>query len=366
MVYQLRKLARTAWHRLSTIRPTSAAGHELVARLERPRPLQGFIHQVDVKGWVAAPSLQTLKIVVRRGSRTLVELSPHDPRPDVAIDTAIEGQVGGFSVTLPSSAVGPGRLAWLKVLLIHHEDGQAHEHRLAAIPVMRLSGRRKQIPRHEYGRVWDRPKVSGSLGEARRSVCGTTNAEEYERSGLATTQDIVDKVGVTPADVVLEIGCGTGRVGAHMAARCEKWIGSDVSANMIRYAREALDSRSNVAFVQLDGSGLNGVPDTSVDVVYCTGVFMHLDEWDRFRYVQEAFRVLRPRGRVYFDNFSLTSEEGWALFASLAALDVSQRSANISKASTPAELDAYARHAGFSDVTSTVGSLWVTVTGHKP
>ena len=105
--------------------------------------------------------------------------------------------------------------------------------------------------------------------------------------------------------------------------------------------------------------------DASVDVAYCTGVFMHLDEWDRFRYVTEAFRVLRAGGRLYIDNFNLLSEEGWTLFESLCRLDPVARPANISKSSTPEELRLYATRAGFANVRVRTGGLWVSVFGEK-
>ena len=47
--------------------------------------------------------------------------------------------------------------------------------------------------------------------------------------------------------------------------------------------------------VEISGYDLSGVADASVDVVYCTVVFMHLESWDRYNYISEAFRVLRPR-----------------------------------------------------------------------
>ena len=110
---------------------------------------------------------------------------------------------------------------------------------------------------------------------------------------------------------MLEIGCGVGRVGASLAPRCARWIGADVSAEMLRHARAALAGHANVSLVHLNGVDLAGVDDASVDVAYCTGVFMHLDEWERYRYLAEAFRVLRPGGRVYVDNINLLSPEGW-------------------------------------------------------
>ena len=126
--------------------------------------------------------------------------------------------------------------------------------------------------------------------------------------------------GLHPSDRVLEIGCGIGRVGAELAPVVREWIGCDVSPTMLDHAREELRAFSNVQLLEISGFDLAPVAARTVDVVYCTVVFMHLDEWDRYGYVQEAFRVLRPGGRIYVDNFNLLSEEGWAVFEAHAAI----------------------------------------------
>ena len=50
--------------------------------------------------------------------------------------------------------------------------------------------------------------------------------------------------------------------------------------------------------VHLTGDGLQVSLEGTIDVVYCTTVFMHLEEWDRYRYIKGAFRVLKPGGRL--------------------------------------------------------------------
>ena len=173
---------------------------------------------------------------------------------------------------------------------------------------------------------------------------------------------------MTSNDRVLEIGCGVARIGQRIASMCREWVGADVSVNMLRHAKAACAAASvtNVDFFHLNGSDLTGIPDASFDVVYCTAVFMHLEEWDRYRYVREAYRVLKPGGRIYFDNVSLISDEGWRQFDALVRYDPAARPPNISKASTPEELRTYATRAGFTDINVRPAEVFITVTGKKP
>ena len=135
---------------------------------------------------------------------------------------------------------------------------------------------------------------------------------------------------------------------------------------MLRHAREALKGQTNASFLPLNGVDLSGVHDATIDVAYCSGVFMHLDEWDRFRYITEMRRVLKPGGRIYFDNFNLRSDEGWQLFEDLYRMEPAARPPNISRSSTPQELQTYAERAKFDDIHVLTRGLWVTVTGVKP
>jgi SAM-dependent methyltransferase len=218
--------------------------------------------------------------------------------------------------------------------------------------------------RSEYGRVWD--SVSQSHDDARVAVAGYSDSAEWARTGELTAEDVLKETGITPTDVVLEIGCGAARVGVHLAGRCGQWIGSDVSRNMLAHAKQALAGAPNARLALLDGTGLTGIADASVDVVYSSTVFMHIDEWDRYRYCREAYRVLKPGGRVYVDNHSLLSPQGWAVFEQLSLLPPLERPPHISKASTPQELEAYITHAGFVDARVRNGAMFVTVVARKP
>ncbi len=325
--------------------------------IDRPLPGQPFVHGFEVAGWASVPGDDPV-IAVYVAGRKVWEGRAEQPRADVG------PRARGFSVFVKSSQIPfAGRLPWLRVTARSAGADQSRAKLLHSLPLQR--GRLlPSLPRWAYGSVWDR--AAGSLRHARISVAGYADQAEWDRSGEDTATHIATTLGITREHAVLEVGCGAGRVGDKLAPRCRHWTGADVSRNMLGHAREALRRHPNVSLVHLNGFDLTGVDDASQDAVYCTAVFMHLDEWDRYRYVTEFFRVLKPGGAVYFDNFDLRSPDGWKLFTDMAALDVAMRPPNVSKASTEPELTWYAERAGFVDVTSSTGTLWLTVTARKP
>jgi SAM-dependent methyltransferase len=89
-----------------------------------------------------------------------------------------------------------------------------------------------------------------------------------------------------------EIGCGAGRITRHLAETFEAVEAIDVSEGMIRYARERIVNPA-VRFHVTDGLGLP-LPDASVDAVFSTHVFQHLDSYPQAAsYFAEMARVMR-------------------------------------------------------------------------
>ena len=218
--------------------------------------------------------------------------------------------------------------------------------------------------RSNYKEVWT--ALSASEAAAKTHVGGSEDEEELTRSGIGTTNFLLENVGVDSSDVVLEIGCGIGRVGKQLASRCRKWIGCDVSARMLNLAADRLREFPNVELVETSGYDLKPIADVSVDLVYCTAVFMHLEQWDRYNYVEEAFRVLRGGGKLYVDNVDLCSEKGWEIFQRHRQFRPETRPAHITEGSTPQELEEYLWRAGFEDIQTFEGNELVSVWGRRP
>jgi ubiquinone/menaquinone biosynthesis C-methylase UbiE len=217
--------------------------------------------------------------------------------------------------------------------------------------------------RSAYEAVWN--ALADTEERAKLNVAGFTDEAAYLATGEATRRVLEASVGIGPGDDVFEIGCGVGRVGLALSPACRRWIGGDVSSRMLAHAARRLQTCANVSFVKLSGFDLAPVASASLDVVYCTVVFMHLDEWDRFNYVREAHRVLRPGGRVYVDNFDLGSDEGWAIFEDCARIAPHLRLPHISRASTGQELVTFLERARFRSVQVEHSEGWVRAWGSK-
>jgi SAM-dependent methyltransferase len=202
--------------------------------------------------------------------------------------------------------------------------------------------------RSDYKKVWN--KQTQNLDVASLAVAGFADEASLELTARFSVDVLKYTVGFGAGDVILEIGCGIGRVGRELSRECLHWFGADISSGMLGHAATRLSGRANTTLVELATVGLQEFPGDSLDLVYCTIVFMHLLEWDRYRYVEEAFRVLRPGGRCYFDNFQLDCESGWQLFREGGRHPLDRRPAHISMASSREELRTYLEKAGFEGI----------------
>jgi len=220
-----------------------------------------------------------------------------------------------------------------------------------------------QPARSEYKKVWS--ALSTTHDQAKLHVIGVTEEAALQSTGEQTLGFLQASVGIRKDDVVLEIGCGIGRAGRLVAPLCRKWIGCDVASNMLSIAAERLRDLRNVELKEISGYDLSGVGDASVDVVYCTVVFMHLETWDRYNHILEAFRVLRPTGRIYVDNINLCSDGGWRVFANHRAFSPANRPPHMTQHSTPQEIETYLRRAGFADVQIRTDDDWIRASGVK-
>lgn len=145
---------------------------------------------------------------------------------------------------------------------------------------------------------------------------------EPERIGVDVAPDQIvqtlDERVFTPflgtCDVLLEIGPGGGRFTEVLLPKCRRLIAADTSKTMLDILGRRFEGEDRIERLLLDGDGLNGVLDASIDAVFTYGVFVHLQPWDIYRYLCEIRRVLRPGGKGLVHHPNTLSELGWATF----------------------------------------------------
>ncbi len=126
--------------------------------------------------------------------------------------------------------------------------------------------------------------------------------EEFFASGERTvTEEILTDMinicqGREPKQMtVLEIGCGAGRVTRALARLFGQVYAVDVSGEMVRIAREALNDHPNASVFQNNGKDLSVLPERQFDFAFSSIVFQHIQSRDVIEsYVREAHRLLRP------------------------------------------------------------------------
>ncbi|HVP43267.1 MAG TPA: methyltransferase domain-containing protein [Terriglobales bacterium] len=127
--------------------------------------------------------------------------------------------------------------------------------------------------------------------------------EEMERHHLDITEKTIRRMALRPGERVLDLGCGAGwatRILARLVGEGPEGhgqvIGIDISDEMIRRARTASKDFENVMFVV--GSA-DKIPweENFFDKVLSVESFYYYPDQDRA--LNELFRVMAPRGRLF-------------------------------------------------------------------
>lgn len=101
--------------------------------------------------------------------------------------------------------------------------------------------------------------------------------------------------------VMLELGCGAGRMTRSFAQRFSLVHAFDISKEMLGHAQALLPEVSNVSWTLGNGTDLSGLGDASVDFAFSYIVLQHMPEPEfAYRYIREILRVLKPAGVFLF------------------------------------------------------------------
>ena len=144
---------------------------------------------------------------------------------------------------------------------------------------------------------------------------------DYEAIGQEFVGYLVDLCHLTPADSVLDIGCGIGRMAVPLTRYLSsqgRYEGFDIIRDGIRWcSREITPRFPNFRFQHVDVHNSNynpggrlaaeefqfPYPDCSFDVAFAASVFTHMLPAATTAYLREIARVLKPKGRCLLTFF---------------------------------------------------------------
>jgi SAM-dependent methyltransferase len=185
--------------------------------------------------------------------------------------------------------------------------------------------------------------------------------------------DVVELAALQPGETVLDLGSGPGRdllAAAHAVGPTGRSIGVDFTPEMIERAQRAADEAGlrNVSILEGDLEHLP-VPCGAVDVVISNCVINLVG--DKQRALVEAFRALRPGGRLAVLDTAFATEPGPEV-----RNDPDAWCGCVGGSLLTSEYEALLNDIGFDDVgirsvgdgcgEGSIRSLAVAVTGRKP
>jgi SAM-dependent methyltransferase len=147
--------------------------------------------------------------------------------------------------------------------------------------------------------------LASILREAERRAKSDRHKGLYDLSAAERHVEFMRAEGLVPGDAIVDFGCGFGRTAIPLLRYLEpsRYTGVEISKERLRIADEY------VAHEKLQGKNPRFVlslampyaADASANMIWALTVVSHMPLGDIKRFLESAFRVLRPGGVVLFD-----------------------------------------------------------------
>jgi ubiquinone/menaquinone biosynthesis C-methylase UbiE len=124
---------------------------------------------------------------------------------------------------------------------------------------------------------------------------GAWMLDNWIRRWLQPPKELVEKLAISPDDVVVDFGCGPGYYTIEIAKRAKQLFDVDLSPEMLQKAQSKAAKAKNVQFLQSDGTKID-LPDGSVNKILLVTVYHEIGENDTV--LKEFHRILKVDGKL--------------------------------------------------------------------
>jgi ubiquinone/menaquinone biosynthesis C-methylase UbiE len=118
---------------------------------------------------------------------------------------------------------------------------------------------------------------------------------------------ITNKLNISKGEIILDIGCGTGRITSKLLEKGSIVVGIDFSSESIKICKSRCNDRelsTNLHLIRADACNLP-FKNSSFDKCICSEIFEHIpSERERSKMINEANRVLRNQGTFLLTTFN--------------------------------------------------------------
>jgi 2-polyprenyl-3-methyl-5-hydroxy-6-metoxy-1,4-benzoquinol methylase len=182
---------------------------------------------------------------------------------------------------------------------------------------------------------------------------GATSMENFETQGDGHVA-VLRHHGLVDGMSVYDLGCGCGRTA--QALRRSGWTGTYHGADVVPALLEELARQCPGYRTILNYQNTIEAPDASLDLVFHWSVFTHLFPTESFLYTLDAFRALKPGGKMIFSFLELEDSNHDVVWQSnLKQLRKGKAAEQLDTFLHRDWIRRFARDAGFADPSFTDG-----------
>jgi ubiquinone/menaquinone biosynthesis C-methylase UbiE len=145
---------------------------------------------------------------------------------------------------------------------------------------------------------------------------GVENEQKFWKTGEQDASRLLRFI--DNSSIVLDVGCGIGRVMRFIAPECREIIGVDTSSLILRRAKRELDNFKNCHFYRHDFKTFNAFPNDSFDLIYSFFTLQHMEKEDAYLCLRRMQHFLKPGGSMYLQFPDFTTDHYFSLFEEYA------------------------------------------------